>query len=89
VRLDHITLKRFSSHDLLATERYLKTNPNSEVDATRLETANISNSGHRYRVVLRTALPGDNSEQEPPEPIPNSEVKLLSADDSVGFTMRK
>ncbi len=29
-------------------------------------------------------LPGDNSEWEPPESIPNSEVKTLSADDSVG-----
>ncbi len=29
-------------------------------------------------------LPGGNGEWEPPDPIPNSEVKLLSADDSVG-----
>ena len=29
-------------------------------------------------------LPGGISEREPPDPIPNSEVKLLSADDSVG-----
>lgn len=27
---------------------------------------------------------GDNSECDPPEPIPNSEVKPLSANDSVG-----
>ena len=33
----------------------------------------------------RTAsLPGGNSERVPPEPIPNSEVKTLSADDSAG-----
>jgi hypothetical protein len=32
-----------------------------------------------------TSLPGGLSEWEPPDPIPNSEVKLLSADDSVGF----
>ena len=31
-----------------------------------------------------TDLPGGISEREPPDPIPNSEVKLLSADDSVG-----
>ena len=31
-----------------------------------------------------TSLPGGNSEWEPPDPIPNSEVKTLSADDSVG-----
>lgn len=30
-------------------------------------------------------LPGGHSEREPPDPIPNSEVKTLSADDSVGF----
>lgn len=30
-------------------------------------------------------LPGGNSEREPPDPIPNSEVKLLSADGSVVF----
>ena len=29
-------------------------------------------------------MPGGNSECEPPDPIPNSEVKPLSADDSVG-----
>ncbi len=29
-------------------------------------------------------LPDDNSECEPPDPIPNSEVKPLSADGSVG-----
>ena len=33
----------------------------------------------------RTAsLPGGHSERVPPEPIPNSEVKTLSADDSAG-----
>ena len=30
-------------------------------------------------------LPDDNSECEPPDPISNSEVKVLSADGSVGF----
>jgi hypothetical protein len=29
-----------------------------------------------------TSLLGDHSEREPPDPIPNSEVKPLSADDS-------
>ena len=32
-------------------------------------------------------MPGGNSELEPPDPIPNSEVKRLSADDSVGVPM--
>ena len=31
------------------------------------------------------SLPGGISKREPPDPIPNSEVKLLSADDSVGL----
>ena len=31
-----------------------------------------------------TSLPGGNSKQEPPDPISNSEVKMLSADDSIG-----
>ena len=30
-------------------------------------------------------LSGDHSEWEPPDSIPNSEVKTLSADDSVNF----
>ena len=33
----------------------------------------------------RKGLPGGYSEWEPPDSIPNSVVKLLSADDSVGF----
>jgi hypothetical protein len=31
-----------------------------------------------------TSLSGGNSEREPPDPFPNSEVKTLSADGSVG-----
>ena len=31
----------------------------------------------------QTRLLGEHSEREPPDPIPNSEVKPLSADDSV------
>ena len=34
---------------------------------------------------LSTSLPGGHSELEPPDPIPNSEVKRLSADGSVGL----
>jgi len=34
-------------------------------------------------------LPGDDSEREPPDTIPNSEVKPFSADDSVALSMRK
>ena len=34
---------------------------------------------------LQSSLPGGNGELVPPDPIPNSEVKRLIADDSVGF----
>ena len=36
-----------------------------------------------------TSLLGDHSEREPPDPIPNSEVKPLSADDSVAVCHAK
>ncbi len=36
---------------------------------------------------VSAGLFGDNSEWEPPDSISNSEVKPLSADDSVGFPM--
>lgn len=36
-----------------------------------------------------TSLPGGHSVLVPPDPIPNSEVKRLSADDSVGFPHAK
>ena len=36
-----------------------------------------------------TKLLGDNSKMEPPDPIPSSEVKRLSADGSVGGPMRE
>ncbi len=36
-----------------------------------------SSDDHRHRML------GEHSESEPPDPIPNSEVKPLSADDSV------
>jgi hypothetical protein len=40
----------------------------------------------QYSVSFFTAsLPGGHSEREPPDSISNSEVKPLSADDSVGF----
>ncbi len=37
----------------------------------------------------QTSLLGDHSEREPPDPIPNSEVKPLSADDSVAVCHAK
>ena len=50
----------------------------------------LRNGGRRKLIsdpVFHTSLPGGNSECEPPDPIPNSEVKPLSADDSVGVPM--
>ena len=49
----------------------------------------IRKQGMESSVVLTfpTSLSGDNSEWEPPESIPNSEVKPFSADDSVGDPM--
>ena len=34
-----------------------------------------------------SATCGDNSEEDPPVPIPNTVVKLLSADDTWGVTL--
>ena len=41
------------------------------------------------KAVDDTSLLGDHSEREPPDPIPNSEVKPLSADDSVAVCHAK
>ena len=41
------------------------------------------------REIDYTSLLGDHSEREPPDPIPNSEVKPLSADDSVALCHAK
>ena len=41
------------------------------------------------KTVDYTSLLGDHSEREPPDPIPNSEVKPLSADDSVAVCHAK
>ena len=38
---------------------------------------------------FNTSLLGDHSERDPPDPIPNSEVKPLSADDSVAVCHAK
>ena len=44
----------------------------------------IGGDGHSS-LRTRYSLSDENSELEPPDPIPNSEVKRLSADGSVGF----
>ncbi len=52
-------------------------------DAT-LALLQYSNSGFRSNPELITELLGNHSVLDPPDPIPNSEVKRNSADDSVG-----
>ncbi len=40
----------------------------------------------RKQAAMKTvSLPGEHSERVPPDPIPNSEVKPLSANDSVSI----
>jgi hypothetical protein len=41
----------------------------------------------KRRIKDFTGLPGGNSEREPPDPIPNSEVKTFCADGSVAIAM--
>ena len=65
-----------------------------------MSEGNISNAFAAFRIKLSAegiapnagdfdSLPGGYSEREPPDPISNSEVKTLSADDSVAAAMRK
>ena len=73
VWLDHITPKTPGVVQANATSpRFLHTET--------AQTSTVALKGHSVK-----GLPGGHSEWEPPDPIPNSEVKLLSADDSVGF----
>jgi hypothetical protein len=73
VRLDHITPKWF---EVVCREH--------------LHGISAIDNFPRFRwslciEALATSFPGGNSKWEPPDPIPNSEVKLLSADGSVGL----
>ena len=52
-------------------------------DAT-LTLLQNSNLGFQIRLRLITGLLGNHSVLDPPDPIPNSEVKRNRADDSVG-----
>ena len=45
----------------------------------------VSQSITEHGSIVHNELLDDHSELEPPDPIPNSEVKRLSADGSVGF----
>jgi hypothetical protein len=79
VRLDHITPKRLGVFldDANATRR--------ESKCAGLE----GTAGARAPAGLSKSLPGGYSEWEPPDPIPNSEVKTLCADDSVAASHAK
>ena len=42
---------------------------------------------NKTKASIHNSCAGDNSKSEPPDPFPNSEVKPLSADGSVGLPM--
>ena len=72
MRLDHITPKAFVE---LIDTLFARTDEGLELVLS-----------FRYRILLlKQFLLGDHSEMEPPDPLPNSEVKRLSANGSVGF----
>ena len=48
-----------------------------------------SESNYFEPFYISRQCPGDSSVVEPPDPIPNSEVKSDSADDSAGATLRE
>ena len=52
-----------------------------------IPTLDYSNCKNMQPFLVAHGLPGGNSKWEPPESISNSEVKTLSADDSVAFAM--
>ncbi len=56
----------------------------------RMKTVGIATKGESHESRIdHTSLLGDHSEREPPDPIPNSEVKPFSADDSVAVCHAK
>ena len=68
-----------SAHSLQISIKAVQACAGHAFDATH--TAKLLNDGrHKAR---QTSLLGEHSEREPPDPIPNSEVKPLCADDSV------
>ena len=50
-----------------------------------LKADELAGSPRERKGCLANGLPDDNRELEPPDPIPNSEVKRLIADGSVGL----
>ena len=80
VRLDHITPKGFAQANRRDCDRIDDISVSmihiASREATSLETQASQDA---------TVSPDDHSEREPPDPMPNSEVKPLSADGSVEF----
>ena len=70
MRLDHITERTRGLDRTIVRQEIRDVSTATKPDLLR-------------RTVL--GLPDDDSELEPPDPIPNSAVKRLSADGSVGF----
>ena len=82
MRLDHITPKQLvlmvlDCNNLCLASSRIRWSVNQEIPGQARDGL--------IHCVHQTSLPGGISKWEPPDPIPNSEVKLLSADDSVGL----
>ena len=78
MRLDHITPKRFRPRVL----RKRRKRHTRVINFTDYRLQIQSSSGPPLEDI--TGLLGNHSVLDPPDPIPNSEVKRYSADDSVG-----
>ena len=92
MRLDHITLKQLEcmssaylftleTFQLVKFRRRIPVKPGFLWEPSSVFTIGKTELGSQ---ISPTSLPGGNSEREPPDSIPNSEVKTLSADGSVG-----
>ena len=85
MRLDHITQTTANRPDLCEQHTIVQSivqlyfSPPYLIAPERTRTARVR------RTADQTCLLDDHSELEPPDPIPNSEVKRLSADGSVGL----
>ena len=102
MRLDHITSSNFGYVATIATTttplhltktsrlnldrqpRYVQPSRNTERESVRVLPAK-----NRQRCEPSNRLPGDHSVVEPPDPIPNSEVKRNRADGSVAQAMQE
>ena len=79
MRLDHITLKQI---EVFVDKQCVISRSKQVLFSFRIFYAGLIED---VDSVNPNDLPGGNSKWEPPDPISNSEVKLLSADDSVGL----